>query len=37
MRVYLLHNNTCENYGYNAHVYGIYNTREKQSKQWIDA
>lgn len=29
MRVYLLHNNTCEKYGYNAHVYGIYNTREK--------
>ena len=29
MRVYLVHNNTCENYGYNAHVYGIYNTRDR--------
>lgn len=32
MRVYLLHNNTCEKYGYNAHVYGIYSTREKAEK-----
>lgn len=32
MKVYLLHGNTCEQYGYEAHVFGIFNTREKAEK-----
>ena len=32
MKVYLLQGNMCEQYGYEAHVFGIFNTREEAEK-----
>lgn len=32
MKVYLLQGNMCEQYGYEAHVFGIFSTREEAEK-----